>query len=334
MSLPDAIETKLTEIGLIPAGVPVTAERLTGGVSSDIWKVTAGERTFCVKRAMARLAVEQDWFAPVERNRYERLWYATVGERVPGFAPGVLAHDDEAMFFAMAWLDPAEYLLWKAELMAGRVDRDFAGIFAGKLAALHAATAGDPEIERAFPTGELFEALRLDPYLRATGVRHPALAERLDALADRTAATRKALVHGDVSPKNIMIGPGKAPVLLDAECAWYGDPAFDIAFCVNHLLLKCLAAPQASGELLAAFDAFCAAYRAGVDWEPAADLEARAASLLPALLLARIDGKSPVEYVTEEATREGVRGVAIPLVKTAPATLGAVRDAWKGEFAV
>ena len=270
MSLPDAIETKLTEIGLIPAGVPVTAERLTGGVSSDIWKVTAGERTFCVKRAMARLAVEQDWFAPVERNRYERLWYATVDARVPGFAPRVLAHDDEAMFFAMAWLDPAGYRLWKAELMAGRVDRDFAAIFAGKLAALHAATAGDPEIEAAFPTGDLFEALRLEPYLRATGTRHPALGQRLNALADRTAATRRALVHGDVSPKNIMIGPGKAPVLLDAECAWYGDPAFDIAFCVNHLLLKCLAAPQASGELLAAFDAFCAAYRAGVDWEPMA----------------------------------------------------------------
>src|SRR5690606_4658522 len=110
----------------------------------------------------------------------------------------------------------------------------------------------------------LFEDLRLDPYLRATGRRHPALAARLDALADQTAATRKALVHGDVSPKNIMIGPGALPVFLDAECAWFGDPAFDLAFCLNHLLLKCLAAPDAAAAFLAAFDALRSAYLAGV----------------------------------------------------------------------
>ncbi|MEQ8700572.1 MAG: phosphotransferase [Bauldia litoralis] len=331
MNLPAEIITSLAAMGLIADGSPVAAERLTGGVSSDIWKVTAGDRTFCVKRAMAQLAVKDEWFAPVERNRYEQLWYATAGARVPGVAPTVLAADDAAMFFVMEFLDPADHRLWKAELMAGRVDGAFAANVGGKLAAIHAATAGDAEIAAAFQTGPLFEALRLEPYLRATGVRHPALAVRLNALADRTAATRLALVHGDVSPKNIMIGPTNEPVILDAECAWYGDPAFDLAFCVNHLLLKTLAAPQAGDALLAAFDAFCDAYRAGIDWEPVADLESRAASLLPGLLLARIDGKSPVEYVTDDATRERVRRVAIPLIESAPATLDAVRQAWTKE---
>src|SRR5690606_24157272 len=118
--------------------------------------------------------------------------------------------------------------------------------------AVHAATAADAQVAGQFPTLPLFEALRLDPYLRATGRRHPRLAARLDALADRTAAGRIALVHGDVSPKSIMSGP-RGPVFLDAECAWYGDPAFDVAFCLNHLLLKCLARPEAVPALLQAF---------------------------------------------------------------------------------
>src|SRR5216684_5462768 len=82
--LPDAVRASLVRLGLIRAGQPVTAERLTGGVSSDIWKVAAGDRVFCVKRAMARLAVKEEWLAPVERNRYERLWYETASARVPG----------------------------------------------------------------------------------------------------------------------------------------------------------------------------------------------------------------------------------------------------------
>ena len=235
------------------------------------------------------------------------------------------------MLFVMEYLDPADHRLWKSELMAGRVDLAFAGEVGASLAAIHAATAGDEAVAAMFPTGAFFEALRLEPYLRATGRRHPALAGRLNALADRTAATRRALVHGDVSPKNIMIGPS-GPVLLDAECAWYGDPAFDLAFCLNHLLLKCLHVPAATGEFLAAFDRLAAAYLRGVAWEPSADLEARVAALLPGLFLARVDGKSPVEYVTGEAAKNRVRRVAIPFIESPPPMLEAIRDAWADEM--
>ena len=109
-------------------------------------------------------------------------------------------------------------------------------------------------------------------------------------------------MHGDVSPKNILVGP-KGPVLLDAECAWYGDPAFDIAFCLNHLLLKRLPRPERARELRVAFLAFVDAYFGAVSFEPRDGLEARAAQLLPALFLARVDGKSPVEYLTQESDK-------------------------------
>jgi Ser/Thr protein kinase RdoA (MazF antagonist) len=134
-------------------------------------------------------------------------------------------------------------------------------------------------------------------------------------------------VHGDVSPKNILSGPD-GPVLLDAECAWYGDPAFDLAFCLNHLLLKCLWNRAASTRFLAAFDALRGAYFEALPPRSGPGIEARAARLLPALLLARVDGKSPVEYITADTDRNLVRAAAIPLIETPPGYLASIRDAW------
>ena len=282
----------------------------------------------CVKRALPRLRVAQLWEAPVERNVYERRWMETAAQSVPEIAPRVLAHDDSGVF-AMEYLDGAAHPLWKAELRAGRADPAFARTVGERLARVHAATAGREEIARQFATDANFHAIRLEPYLLATARVHPDLAPVLQALAERTARTRLALVHGDVSPKNILIGRG-GPVFLDAECAWYGDPAFDIAFCLNHLLLKCAWVPCAAAGFLACFDALAAGYLRGVRWEAAETIEARAASLLPGLLLARVDGKSPVEYLTDEASRDRVRRVARALLVAPPSRLAAVREQWQG----
>jgi aminoglycoside phosphotransferase (APT) family kinase protein len=203
----------------------------------------------------------------------------------------------------------------------------FAAAVGAALAAIHKATAGRQEVASRFQTDAIFHAIRLEPYLEATARRHPDVEAALMALSRRTLAAKTALVHGDVSPKNILCGPA-GPVFLDAECAWYGDPAFDPAFCLNHLLLKCLWTPAAAPAFLACFDALAGAYLAAVDWEPRAEVEARVAALLPGLLLARIDGKSPVEYVTEEADKARVRSVAVPLVANSPPSLSMIRDAW------
>jgi len=193
---------------------------------------------------------------------------------------------------------------------------------------VHAATAGREDVARRFASDANFHAIRLEPYLLATARAHPDLAPGLHALADRTARTRLALVHGDVSPKNILVGP-QGPVFLDAECAWYGDPAFDIAFCLNHLLLKCAWVPTAQVRFLACFDALADAYLQGVSWEAAPEVEARAASLLPGLLLARVDGKSPVEYLEDESSKSRVRRVARTLLAAPVPNLAAVRRQWQ-----
>jgi aminoglycoside phosphotransferase (APT) family kinase protein len=324
---PAEILAALRRMRLLDAGEPA-GERLTGGVSSDIWRIDLAGGPVCVKRALPRLRVEADWRAPVERNGFEAAWMRVAARADPASVPVLLGQDTEAGLLAMAFLPPDRYPLWKTLLRDGDADPVFAARVAASIVRIHAATAADPALAAAFPTDAIFHDIRLEPYLLATGRAHPDLADRLAGLAAVTAATKRALVHGDVSPKNILRGPD-GPVFLDAECAWWGDPAFDLAFCLNHLLLKCLWVPSCRDGFLACFRAMTGAYLPAVTWEPPAGLEARAAHLLPALLLARVDGKSPVEYITTDAGRETVRRAARRLLLDPPDRLAAIARAWE-----
>lgn len=304
-------------------------EPLTGGVSSDIWRVDVGGQTLCVKRALAQLKVSADWKAPVSRNAYEWAWMQFASLHCPENVPTPLAHDENAGLFAMSFLNPQDHPVWKEQLLRGEVSIVTAAAIGTLLGRVHAASAGQADVLHTFETVDNFYALRLEPYLVATAKRHPALAPKLLELVAVTAGTQHALVHGDVSPKNILVGP-KGPVLLDAECAWYGDPAFDLAFCLNHLLLKRTVVPAARAALGRAFNAMAEAYLGRVDWEPVDRLEARAARLLPALLLARVDGKSPVEYITDETTRARVREIASDLLLKPVSSLEVIERTWSG----
>ena len=326
-----SITAALARMGVLRQGERPRCRPLEGGVSSDIWLVELQDRRLCLKRALPQLKVAQLWQAPVSRNRNEWEWFRVAGRICPDITPPLIGHDPDAAFFVMAYLDPSRYPLWKSELRDGHADPDFAAAVGARLALIHRATARDPEIARGFATDEGFYAIRLEPYLIATGRVHRDLAPRLEALARRTAETRLALVHGDVSPKNILIGP-QNPVFLDAECAWYGDPAFDIAFCLNHLLLKCLWTRRAAAGFLGCFDRLAQSYLAGVAWEAPDAIEARAAALLPGLFLARVDGKSPVEYVTDSEDKARVRRVGRALLVNPVRQLAAVRQAWAAEI--
>ena len=324
---PAAILDALRRMDLIDATAAPPLTPLPGGVSSDIWRVDLPTGPLCVKRALPRLKVAALWEAPVERNGYEWAWMREAARVVPGSVPPLVAQDAHAGCFAMGFLDPRTHPLWKTQLRDGEVRMSTARAVGERLAAIHAATAGREEIAARFRTDDIFLAIRLDPYLLATADRHPDLAPRLRALAKKTAETKRALVHGDVSPKNILVGPD-GPIFLDAECAWYGDPAFDLAFCLNHLLLKCLWTPAATGRFLDAFETLADSYLKRVSWEPRAELQQRAAHLLPGLFLARVDGKSPVEYVTGDADRNRVRRTARRFLLEPVPTLAPIPAAW------
>jgi aminoglycoside phosphotransferase (APT) family kinase protein len=322
------LRASLARMQLTEAGEQAALVPLTGGVSSLIVRADTRRGSLCIKRALARLKVSAHWEAPVERNRAEAGWMKVAARIVPGTVPEVLGEDPEANAFAMAYLPPERYPVWKSQLRAGLVDIATAQAVGRNLVAIHNATAGDARLAREFAHDAAFHAIRLEPYFAATARAHPDCAIQLQQLIATTAATKLALVHGDVSPKNILAGPA-GPVLLDAECAWYGDPAFDLAFCLNHLLLKCVWRPENTAAFLACFDALSGEYLSGVDWEPEPAIEARSAALLAGMLLARIDGKSPVEYITLEADRDRVRSFARPLLHEPATRLADVRERWR-----
>jgi aminoglycoside phosphotransferase (APT) family kinase protein len=307
---------------------------LSGGVSSDIWRVDLAGRSICVKRALPELRVSSHWEAPIARNSNEWAWLCFAFAQQPHAVPQPLAHDPKAGLFAMAYLPTAEFPVWKNALMDGRIDPRDASELGRVVATLHNASALRADLAQTFDTLEIFTALRLNPYFLATGDRHPQLSSRLREIAGQTAKRCVALVHGDVSPKNILLGPS-GPVILDAECAWYGDPAFDLAFCLTHLLLKTLARPDCTGAYLNCFDALSTSYLNLIRFERRDRLESRAACLLPALLLARIDGKSPVEYLVGRAQQQQwVRDFTIPRISVSPDRLSDIAEHWRRQLGV
>ena len=316
----------LNELGLSKL-TSLLGAPLAGGVSSDIWRIDTEKGSVCAKRALSKLRVNADWYAPVERNRFEAKWLQVAHQAHAACAPELLGQHPELGVLVMQYLDPDNYRVWKQELRAGNADSQTANAMGQILSTIHSYAARNNHLAREFPTDKIFFEIRLAPYLLATAERHPNLAHALEELVLQTQRHAKTLVHGDVSPKNILIGP-QGPLLLDAECATWSDPAFDLAFCLNHLLLKCLWTPASSPDFLHCFEVLTTSYLTSVDWELPRELEARAARLLPGLLLARVDGKSPVEYVTQDHQRERVRRVASTLLIKPTSYLQEIAQAW------
>jgi aminoglycoside phosphotransferase (APT) family kinase protein len=318
---------------LVGAGEVPPMEILSGGVSSRIVVVDTAQGRLCVKRALPQLAVAAQWFAPVERSDAEVAWLRRAAQIDRRCVPNLLGHDARSHTFAMSFLPPQDYPVWKTLLRDGVVRREFAAAVGACLSTLHAAWAGRDDIAREFADDAAFHALRIEPYLLATARIRLACRRQLEAFAQEQMHTRLTLIHGDVSPKNILAGP-EGPVFLDAESATYGDPAFDLAFCLNHLLLKCCWQPAHTAGYVACFEALVAAYWVNVSWEAPEGLERRAAALLPALMLARIDGKSPVEYLVDESSRRFVREFAAARLTAPPASLAQLVADWRRDLAV
>ena len=325
MTAPADIVEGLRAAGLVGEG-DIVLEPLTGGVSCDVWKVETPSGPIVVKRPLPQLRVAAEWLAPVERGTSEVRWLKRARGVDPRIVPEVLA-ELPGHAFAMRFLPGCP--VWKDELMAGRIDAGFAAQVGQGIAAVHAATAFNDADRADFPNDDMFRALRVDPFLLHVARQDSELAPALTALADDLSSRKIALVHGDVSPKNILVS-ADGPVFLDAECAVYGDPAFDLAFCTTHLLLK--AVWSGDVRLNEAAAVLVSAYRAGIDWEDVDDLLLRAGKLTAALLLARVEGKSPAPYLTDPEHMRVVRDQARGLI-VAPSPIDVLVANWKRTFA-
>ena len=326
----EAIKKILGNLALAQPDDAITVKALNGGVSSNIFQLNTKHAQYCLKQALPQLKVAKVWLAPVDRVFAEIDWLQTAATIAPDAVPKILGVDRASKSFVMQYLGD-EYLNWKAELLAGRIAGKAPTQLGNILGRIHSQTALKADIAKRFANDDTFYAIRLEPYLEEAARQHPELSSRLKALIKRTQHNPKVLVHGDVSPKNIMLGP-LGPVILDAECAWYGDPAFDVAFCLNHFFLKAAHMPKAAPALLKNAQDFLNAYLQEVTWEPLPELENRIASLLPGLMLARVDGKSPVEYLAAERGAI-VRTLAIEFLQQDDVSFSIIYARWARAFA-
>jgi 5-methylthioribose kinase len=293
---------------------------LGGGVSNTVLLAeSAGGQRLVLKQALGKLRVEQDWFSDRGRIFRESAGMRAVAPWLaPHSVPEVIFEDRDNLLFAMN-AAPCEASTWKTQLMSGQVDPATAARIGEMLGAIVRNSWQRPEWESAFGDQTVFDQLRLDPYYRSTAARHPELAECFRALVRESQARRVSLVHGDWSPKNFLVWDDHV-MAIDFEVIHYGDPAFDTGFLLNHLALKSFYRPQSKLAYLRAAARFWEAYTKGLP-EGAAWVEAATIRHLGCLMLARIDGKSPVEYLKDERVREQVRKFARHLIVDPPGTV-------------
>ena len=323
----DRIVADLVGRGLLRKG-RVTATPLTGGVSSDIRLLSDGRRNLVIKQALARLRVREPWHADVSRNLTEQRYLRLVASIWPAAVPAIVHSNPELDYFAMEYLEGLA--TWKSHLLDGEADPALARRAGEIMGGVHLRTAGDGGVAAVFDTVSNFHALRSEPYLLTAAARHPRLRSSIEAETRRLEGTRLCLVHGDFSPKNIMIG-GRRLVVIDAEVAWYGEPAFDTAFLFSHFLLKALYHRRDAERFIALLPAAWEGYRSVF---PSLDpgLERRTGRLLLMLLLARVDGKSPAEYLDEEASKDIVRGFVHALLPLRRFDLEEICGSWRRQL--
>jgi len=304
----------LTELELINSDDTLMAYPLTGGVASDIAMVQVDNRKLCVKFALPKLKVQADWFAPVHRNTAEYAWMQVVSKVAPTNAVKLFGHSRHLNGFAMEFLEGEDTYLWKTALLAESPGLGEASAVGELVGRVHAASTDSAFNTKPFQNRDDFKAIRIEPYLLHTALGYKDIAQKLQNIATQLYNSNCVLCHGDVSPKNIFLRSA-GPVILDAECATMGDASFDPAFCINHLVLKAVHLPHSAKQYLADARQLWQAYCPFVSWESVEDLETRVCQLIPVLMLGRIDGKSPVEYLSE-AEQNSVRSISLQLIES------------------
>lgn len=303
----DEVAPYLVARGLLPAAEPATVEPLGGGVSNAVFAIDGGGRRLVLKQAMPRLRVADVWEADPSRAVREGVALRLLHALTPASVPDCVDVDEERFVIVLARA-PEGWVDWKSRLLAGDADPAIAGRLGRLLATWHAGTvAGVPGL---LHDRTAFEQLRVEPYYRTVMARRPDVADAVGRRLQELLERPRCIVHGDFSPKNVLAG-GRGDVwVLDWEVAHVGDPGFDVAYLLTHLLLKSIhrEADRAAYARLATD--FLAAYgrRAG-EW---------VALNVGCLALARVDGKSPATYLTAEQ-RARTREVALRVLHDPPA---------------
>jgi aminoglycoside phosphotransferase (APT) family kinase protein len=334
----------LRDQNLIGASEAVEVHELPGGVSNVVLYVERPDADdFVLKQAREQLRVAEPWFCSVERIWREvavlkvcdRILQPQATLNVTATTPKVLYCDRENFLYTMTAVPAHE--TWKQQLLRGQTDAIKAQACGQLLGQLHAGTWGGANLPEELSDRQFFEDLRIDPYYRHVARTTTGLETSINSLIDSVYDNRLSLVHGDFSPKNLLVHR-EGIVLIDFEVGHFGDPAFDLGFFLTHLILKAVYASPAHEPCLNLAEKFWASYqgpvRATASDEAYRALCQRAAHNLAGCMLARVDGKSTVEYLSD-ASRHSVRQLAREMLLSPPkdilAAVGQVRSALKNE---
>jgi D-3-phosphoglycerate dehydrogenase / 2-oxoglutarate reductase len=319
---PGPLTAHLVRRGLVDPVAEVRLSPLPGGVSNDVIAVDAPGFYAVVKRALARLRVSEEWLADPARIETEGRALELAGRLLPGAVPAVLDQADGYLVIERA---PGGWRPWKEELLDGIADPCVAERLGYALGFWQHATAGRDDIVSGFGDTTVFTQLRVDPFHRTIAERHPDLADVIGLTVEVMTRSRPCLVHGDYTPKNVLVSPDHtAAWVIDWEVAHVGDPTFDPAWMTGHLLLKAVRRRESARAYAVAADAFLNGMATALDGSLTLD-SGQLARQAGCLLLARVDGKSPVDYLTEDGKRV-TRELARRLLTQPPAS---ILDAWE-----
>ena len=318
----DSLRHYLTRQGRIKPSEPVSFKKLSGGVSNRTVRVERADGdAWVLKQALAKLRVDVDWFSSPERIGVEAKAIRWLNSLAPKGTIPLFIFDDIANYLMAMEAIPEESENWKSVLLSGKIVSNHFEQFGLLLGTIHRRSSeAGPEIRRAFADTTYFENLRLQPYYLYAAQNTPAASEFLKALARDTMRHPNSLVHGDFSPKNTLIYQGQL-ILLDYEVVHFGDPAFDVGFALTHFLSKANHLRPERERLAVAAALFWRVYRKQIeslDW--AEKLETRAVLHTLGCLLARVAGKSPLEYLTHDEAA-GQQEVVLQLVAAPPTSV-------------
>ncbi len=281
-------------------------KKLTGGVSSEVYHVRTNKNNYCIKRSLKRLLVKKKWIANTNRIKFEYLWLKHCQSILKRNIPNTYEFNDKKKYIVMEYLKTSQYKTLKQLYFKRIININTIKLISKHLYTIHS-NSSNYKTKKTFEGNyKNFYDLRLDPYFNEVGRVYPKYKGYIKKINEDYIKNSSTLVHGDFSPKNILVDKNKI-IYLDAECCNFGDPVFDLVFFTNHLLIKSIFFKDKSQEFIKLYLSFYKEYLSNLSTKNFNSYIDRIIKMTPIMLLSRVDGKSPVEYISQENIKNIIR---------------------------
>jgi 5-methylthioribose kinase len=301
----DLLKGYLKHNGLAVDESSIWIEPLPGGVSCTVLKIVTDKGRFVLKQALQKLNVKQEWLSDIDRTNVEKRALGFLPSLIPGTTPR-LVFDDEPNFVFLMECAPDSSLTWKQMLMAGHCNPVVAEKIGRILGDLHQHSHHNEEAKQLFAEKKYFVQLRIDAFFGFLCHTHPDLQPLIQRHINECLSIETSLVTGDYSPKNILVD-GLQVIPIDFEVIHYGDSSFDLGFLSTHLMLKSIYFSERAEDYYEMLRKVLEGYFSVLRFMERSALEQRAVQQLALIMLARVDGKSPVEYITSDTDKQLIR---------------------------